>query len=455
MGSADRTAEFAGTQQAEILNVEIIPGQKNIIIDDKLYIEQEGLFGEQQFISAEEYKKQQEINKEKVQKDPQKTQDKQQFAEQNNNLEKEKVIEEVKDIEEVNENENRLGQIEQMINQEESEISQEQGDNLEKEIENGIVSEPTPKTPQQPYGIENLSADALWQDIYKTIGELKNSNGQYKIGNTTAELLKIASNNASPEVLGKAEQKRVKDILMQAYTNHAQYMLGYDVATLFEEVKAMGIDIDINQFSGENQQEQLAKAIAEAKYKFYEGCDLSPQGWSRLALFELSQAKHNPESFDVNNRKDSPFYRELKNSGIVFDLDAYKDNIKQGIREKLEQVVTDPNGPPKEEVQIMGPDGQVIEALAVEINGVNVYIGNPPQFPLNPIETDTIDQTQNPPLVKLDDVVAEVSATREKIKTAETATTYSTYEQKTHVAAEKDMSRGSAESKDIITRDGR
>ena len=166
-------------------------------------------------------------------------------------------------------------------------------------------------------------------------------------------------------------------------------------------------------------------------------------------IFRTLISVRNIDYYFLINRKDSPFYRELKNSGIVFDLDAYRDNIKQGIREKLEKVVTDPNGPPKEEVQIMGPDGQVIDALSIEINGVNVYIGNPPQFPLNPIETDTIDQTMNPPLVKLEDVVAGVSSTRESVKNAET--TYSTYTQKTHVATDTERSRADASQMSQIT----
>lgn len=307
-----------------------------------------------------------------------------------------------------NENEVLLDNVQRDDDAVDEATNNEQIDQLQNDLQNGSLS------PQQPLGIECLAADALWQDMYLTVGELKTEKGQYKIGNTTASLLKIASNNATPEELSKVEQKRVKEILIQAYTNHAEYMLGYDIATLFEEVKAMGIDIDFSQLSGENQQEQMAKAIAEAKYKYFEGANLSPRGWARLALTELSQAKYNPETGDINNRKDSPFYRELQRSGVIFDLDAYQEAIQENINSQLEELVsvTNVDNLNKDIVTIINPEGKEVEVYAIEINGVNCYIANPPTTPPQVIETDTIDQTKDPKLVDINDVIDFVGRER-------------------------------------------
>lgn len=272
---------------------------------------------------------------------------------------------------------------------------------------------------QMPSGINDLAVDALWKDIYKTLS-VKDENGKdiYNIGSTTMDILKCAS--GEPVEIDPRRAVKIKEILTKTYKNHTLRSL-IDNKGISKELQAelekFGVDMEKCKIKGELNNELLSYAFAEKKYQ--EICKLvsSEAGLSRVALFELSQGKYNPNGgkdddgkLVEDHRRDSWFYRALCKSNIEFDIEKYKEIVTDMVNNQVNVVdVTDPNA---KQVELETPNGS-IRVVEVEVNGVKVYVDksvNPPKV----VETQDIVQNapNGKPLVKMDDVLNAVAYNR-------------------------------------------
>lgn len=280
--------------------------------------------------------------------------------------------------------------------------------------------EPQAEGPMQmPSGINDMAVDALWKDIYKTLS-VKDENGQYayKIGSTVMDILKCAS--GEPVEMDQKRAIRIKEILTKTYENHTLRSL-IDNKGISEELQSelekFGVDMEKCKFKGELNNELLSRALAETKYQEISKLVASDTGLSRIALFELSQAKYNPNGGKDDNgklvedhRRDSWFYRALCKCNIEFDIEKYKEIVTDMVNNQVNVVdVTDPNA---KQVELESQNGN-IRAVEVEVNGVKVYVDkstNPPKV----VETQDIVQNvpNGKPLVKMDDVLNAVANER-------------------------------------------
>lgn len=289
----------------------------------------------------------------------------------------------------------------------------------DEELEHQNV-EPQAESPMQmPSGINDMAVDVLWKDIYKTLS-VKDENGKdvYNIGSTTMDILKCAS--GEPVEMDQKRAIRIKEILTKTYENHTLRSL-IDNKGISEELQSelekFGVDMEKCKFKGELNNELLSRALAETKYQKISELVSSDAGLSRIALFELSQAKYNPNGGKDDNgklvedhRRDSWFYKALCKCNIEFDIEKYKGIVTDMVNNQVNVVdVTNPNA---KQVELEGPNGN-IRAVEVEVNGVKVYVDksvNPPKV----VETqDIVQNTPNgKPLVKMDDVLNAVANER-------------------------------------------
>ncbi len=282
------------------------------------------------------------------------------------------------------------------------------------------IEEKAPQEPMQmPSGINDLAVDALWKDIYKTLS-VKDENGQYvyNIGSTTMDILKCASGESIE--MDPKRAVRIKEILTKTYANHTLRSLIDNkgiTPELEEELKKFEVDMEKGKFKGELNNELLSQAFAEAKYQKISELVSSDAGLSRIALFELSQAKYNPNGGKDDNgelvedhRRDSWFYRALCKCNMEFDIEKYKGIITDMVNNQVNVVdVTDPNA---KQVEMQTPDGN-IRVVEVEVNGVKVYVDKS-TVPPRVVETQDIAQNvpNGTPLVKMEDVLDKVANER-------------------------------------------
>ena len=299
------------------------------------------------------------------------------------------------------------------------------------------VDAPTKKP--VPSGIEDLAGDALWLDMYQTIGQMKEPNSELPmIGTVVLDILRVASKqdaHMDPE----KRKARMQEILVDTYTNHAMKELIENFhlikagkeTEIVSELTKHGINleelgVDFSKFN-RRQCEKIARALADKKYEAIVDRDLEEIGMARVTLVELSKGKYNnAQGIDwanvqiregedgglrIDGRRDSKFYRALVQSGIEFNREKYEAAIRDEIAANID-LRNEATSPDANIVTLELEDKSEIRVVQIDKDGVTVYITqeNPPKI----IETEEISPDNT--LININDVVQAAANGREKIE---------------------------------------
>ena len=308
----------------------------------------------------------------------------------------------------------------------------EMSDDHDPEHDSEPVKKPIPR------GIEDLAADALWLDMYKTIGQMKEPNSELPmIGTVVSDILRVASKQDA-QMDPEKRKARMQEILVDTYTNHAMKELienfhlikdGKETEIMAELTK-YGIDlgelgIDFSKFN-RRQCETIARALANKKYQAILDLGMEEVGMARVTLVELSKGKYNNaqgidwanvqirESEDgslrIDGRRDSKFYRALVQSGIEFNREKYEAAIRDEITANID-LQNEAISPDANIVTLQLEDESEIQVVQIDKDGVTVYITqeNPPKI----IEAEEISPDNT--LIDINEVVQVAANGREKI----------------------------------------